>query len=130
MAHVKKQAVLYVLYPNTQYECRDCNMFIAGKNRCTIHGKNDVIRPHGSCGFMIKGNPHPMEPMGVVTKAKSGYTENEYKKGFSCKRCAAWIEGSEGCKVVDKTSPGDTPERIVADACCNAWEPHPVRSMT
>jgi RNA polymerase subunit RPABC4/transcription elongation factor Spt4 len=119
MAHIGKQAVLYILVPKTQYECRDCNMYLPKRKQCTIHGPKDLIQPYGSCGFFLKGKPKPMTPMGVVTKKQSGYVEN--KAGFSCKRCKAFLPDKEDCQVVDKNSTGDTPGKIDKDACCNAW---------
>lgn len=126
-AKVPKQAVLYLLKRGTQYECRDCSMFIKEKERCTIHGKNDVIRAHGSCGFFIKGEPHGDKAMGLVSKQQSGYVENPAEVGFSCKRCS-YFDPAGDCAKVDKNSKGDTPGEIHPDACCNNWEAHPTRS--
>jgi hypothetical protein len=131
MAHgtTPKQAALYVLFPGTQYECRDCNMFNAKRRQCSIHGPKDLIQAHGSCGYMLKGKPHPMPPMGAVTKRQSGYAENPHKVGFSCKRCKHFISNKNDCHVVDANSTGDTPGKILPDACCNGWTLDPVRGQ-
>jgi hypothetical protein len=124
MAHppskTPKQAVLYLRMKDTQYECRDCNMFIPSKERCTIHGPNDVIKAHGSCGFFIKGKPMGGHAMKEITLQQSGYTE--HKGGFSCKRCSNFDAKYEDCAVVDRFSAGDDYGYIDKDACCNHWE--------
>lgn len=119
-----KEAVLYVLKPDTQYQCKDCPLYLTG-DRCVIHGIDDVIKGIGSCGFWVKGNPNlnnHTPPLGLVTKLESGYMENE--PGFSCKRCSVF-GGAEikKCARVDENSQGDTPGEINPDACCNAWTP-------
>lgn len=138
---VKKHGVLYLhVIPNgegyqTQYECRDCPMWIADLNQCTIHGADDVIMAHGSCGFFVPGQPTSSEmgavPHGNVTIQQSGYEENPNQTGFSCKRCVHYVmmldekgqpAENGGCNVVDYNSPGDNPGSIHPDACCAAWE--------
>lgn len=120
-AKIPKQAVLYLRKPDTQYQCQDCTMFIAGSEQCSIHGPEDQIRAIGSCGFFVKGMPMPdMKPMGEVTTQESGYVESQ--PGFSCKRCRFFLPGRGDCQAVDKDSPGDDPHRIHADACCNNWK--------
>ena len=116
-----KQGVLYMHLPGTDYECHDCNMWIPGKDRCTVHGEDDVTLATGSCGFFIKGKPMGGSPHGAVTFMQSGYVENPYGTGFSCKRCTFWESQKLGCTVVEPNSPGDDPGIIHGDACCNAW---------
>lgn len=122
MAHEKigKQAVLYLHKPNTEYQCRDCAMFLAETERCTIHGPDDIIKAYGSCGLFVKGKAMTGKPMSEVTKLDSGYGENE--AGFSCKRCANFQPRSQNCRVVDPMSEGPDFGWIDADACCNAWQ--------
>ena len=118
---IDKGSTLYVHYEDTDYQCRDCTMFIPGKKRCTIHGAGDVIQGHGSCGFFIPGKPMKgAEPHGPLTHERSGYTESV--DGFSCKRCAHFLPDEYDCKTVDKDSPGDDEGEIHPDACCNDWE--------
>lgn len=120
MAKIDKQSVLYLRKPNTQYQCRDCSMFLAKPERCTIHGSQDLIRPIGSCGFFVKGHAMDGKPMGEVTTLESGYTESP--EGFSCKRCANFLPETLDCKRVDAQSEGDDLGVIHRDACCNAWQ--------
>lgn len=143
---VKKQGVLYLhVLPDgegyqTQYECRDCPMFIADVSQCTIHGPEDVIMAHGSCGFFVPGPPTSSEAGSVahsnVTVQQSGYVENPAQVGFSCKRCVHYVimldeKGAPaengGCNIVDYNSPGDNPGSIHPDACCTAHELDPER---
>ena len=117
-----KQAVLYLYTLGPDSECRDCMMWIPDHERCTVHGEGDAIRGVGSCGFFINGKPAKgEEPMGLITVRQSGYVENPYGTGFSCKRCTFWEDQKLGCRIVNPNSPGDTPGIIHGDACCNAW---------
>lgn len=138
---VSKQGTVYLhVLPDpdgyqTQYQCRDCPMWIGDVERCTIHGPEDVIKPFGTCGYFVRGQPvssEGHEPMGGVTPLQSGYEENAV--GFSCKRCAAYVAmvlengtlaDSGGCQIVDYDSPGDDPGKIHPDACCAAWTKDP-----
>ena len=110
-----KWAVLYVDKGKKRYTCDECPMFIEDTERCTIHGKEDVIKEHGTCGYWVEGPPvssDKHEPMGSVTKEESGYEENE--EGFSCKRCNYFAMGQKKCKPVEGT--------IKPNACCAAWK--------
>ncbi len=128
-AKISKEAVLYLHVLNTQYECKDCNMFIADKDRCTVHKPNEVIRAHGSCGLYHPGKPmEGAEPHGKYTRQDTGYAENEHKQGFSCKRCLHFGPEVKDCAIVDKDSPGDDKGIIHPDGCCNAHELHPERA--
>lgn len=131
MPRIDKRSVTYLhVMPSgvTQYECRDCPMWISDTERCTIHGE-DVIRATGSCNFFVHGPPITSaedEPHGMVTTMQSGYEENPYGVGFSCKRCTFFVphpDGGEsgGCDIVDYDSSGDDPGMIHPNACCNAW---------
>lgn len=117
---IAKQAVLYIHKEGTEYTCGDCAMFLAELERCNIHGREDVIRAHGSCGFFIFGQPMGGEPRGEVTPLQSGYTEAP--NGFSCKRCEYFLADQMDCRKVDRYSEGDDPGDIHPDGCCNAWE--------
>lgn len=138
---VSKQGVVYLhVLPDedgqqTQYQCVDCPMWISDALRCVIHGPEDVVEGHGTCGYFVKGSPvtsDVAEPHGNVTPIQSGYAESLV--GFSCKRCAAFVpqydDGGNlveqsGCDVVDYDTPGDDPGFIHPDACCAAWQPSP-----
>lgn len=119
-----KAAALYLRFPDTDYQCADCSMWIPKAERCTIHGPDDTIRAEGSCGFFIKGKPHGDKAMGMVTTEQSGYEES--KPGFSCKWCQHFVsspqQGRGDCQRIDKDSKGQDPGNISPEACCNAWE--------
>ena len=116
-----KSGALYLYREGSKYQCRECSLWLPSRNQCEIHGANDVIRGHGTCGLFIKGEPAGASPTGQVSKAESGYEEN--KEGFSCDLCEYWIPLAD-CKLVDRNSPGDTPGEVIGSACCNLWEKH------
>ena len=129
MPKIAKQAVLYLRKDGTDYQCRDCSMFLAGPERCSIHGPKDRIRAVGSCGYFVKGKPMPnMKPMGEVTVLESGYVES--LRGFSCKRCGNYQPAAYRCRVVNEASKGDDAGEIHPDACCNAWIAMPAHPET
>lgn len=118
-----KEAVLYVLRPETQYTCDKCVFYKDGNPpKCAIFGPTIDIKAYGSCGFWIHGDPTKMVVplMGLVTKEEAGYAENP--QGFSCKRCEYFDSGASRCEKVRADSPGDTPGIIHPNACCNRWE--------
>lgn len=128
MDKISKQAVLYILKPNTQYECADCHAFIPDSMRCNFHNESEgSFLPMDSCGFWVPGEPKPKGtiPAGGLTKLESGFVRTNF--GVSCKRCEEFDRINFDCEKVDKDSPGDTPGMIHPDACCNAWEPDPER---
>lgn len=122
MAHgkIKKSAVLYLHKPDTQYQCKDCSMWLSKTERCTIHGPSDVIKGYGSCGLFVKGPAMSGKPMNEVTTLESGYAEN--RPGFSCKRCKYFLDEDWDCREVDRFSDGDDYGVIHPDGCCNNWE--------
>jgi len=134
---IPKEAVLYIFRPETKYTCDKC---VYSKNKdiepdethkCKILGPLEDIKAFGSCGFWIHMDPvgeaTPEIPwIGVITKQQAGYFENE--QGFSCKRCKYFDAKNLDCEKVDKDSDGDTPGAIHPNACCNNWEPDPVRA--
>lgn len=119
---IDKQSVLYLHISGTDYECKDCGLFINDKERCFIHGTNDVIKDFGSCGLFIYGEPLPnnVVPVGILSKEESGYVESE--QGYSCKRCEYFNSPLKDCQKVNKDSVGVDEGMIHLDACCNAWE--------
>ncbi len=116
-----KSSVLYIRRTGTEYQCKQCVMFIPEEERCWIHGDATVIKPYGTCGLFVKGKPQPnLKPMGSLSKLESGYTEESYV-GYSCKRCEYFNPQAHDCQKVDKDSPGDDLHEIHPDACCNSW---------
>lgn len=123
---IPKQAALYIYRPEVRIVCQEC-VFVKG-SKCALFGPDtDISRTTGTCGFYIHGEESADMPwIGYVTKVEAGYMEN--KTGFQCMRCEEWNMKQQSCKKVDKNSQGDTPGIIAANACCNLWEPDPVRS--
>jgi hypothetical protein len=116
-----KAVVLYIHVQGTDYECKDCLMFIMNE-RCLIHRKDDVIKATDSCGLFIYGKAiENARPLGIITPTQSGLTHST--TGFSCKRCTYFNSNAQKCTQVDETSDGDDPGIIHPDACCNAWSP-------
>ena len=115
-----KQAVLYLHIQGTDYECKDCILFVRNQ-RCIIHHSDDVIKETDSCGLFIYGRYYDTaKPLGIVTPKQSGLTHST--NGFSCKRCEYFNSDENKCEKVDENSDGDDKGIIHPDACCNAWE--------
>src|SRR5207302_804154 len=105
---VKKEAVLYIFRPETQYTCDKCVFAKNKSTKCAILGPNEDIKPFGACGFWIHSTQEQNIPwIGTVTKLEVGYEENQ--QGFSCKRCEYFLTDQKACEKVDKDSEGDTP---------------------
>lgn len=121
-----KSSVGYMLKPATQYCCSDCVMFLDEKHRCMILGDENVLVTSG-CNNFVPGTPASFgeNPLYVLNGLEVGLTHTDY--GFSCKRCIHFNEENWDCEEVDKNSEGDTLGMIHPDACCNEWEPDPVR---
>lgn len=119
-----KQAVLYMHEVDTDYQCKDCILFISDIERCEIHAREVHISPTGGCGLFARGKPRTSftahTPSGSVTPLQSGYIE--HKVGFTCARCEYFLSSREDCQKVDPESAGDDPGAIKPGACCNAWE--------
>lgn len=118
---VNKSAALYIHGQNTDYQCRDCCLFIPEKQRCVIHGPNDIIKAEGTCGYWVQGKPinYDAKPVGSVTKIESGYEEKA--AGFSCKRCEYYLPSKQDCQKVDPSSEGADEGIIHKDGCCAIW---------
>lgn len=118
---VSKQGALYIHRKGTDYQCKDCIMFIPDKERCLIHSDVQVIKPEGTCGYFVKGKPYPgLRPTGALSKLESGYID--YKPTGGCDHCEYFFKTKKDCMVVDKDTPGDDPGSIEPDACCANFE--------
>jgi hypothetical protein len=102
-------------------QCSTCDLFLPGKKRCGIFGKNDVVVANASCGLYIQGQPHDDQPIqDVVTPDEAGYVIGQVR----CENCSWYKKGK--CELFamldDKMS--DT-FKLGADVdpkgCCNAW---------
>lgn len=123
MSKSPKEAVLYILRPETQYTCDKCIYYKDGDPpRCALLGPTEGIKAYGSCGLWVHGDAAKLNIpwIGLVTKLEVGYAENP--QGFSCKRCEYFDAQARACQKVRRDSPGDTPGEIHPNACCNRWE--------
>jgi hypothetical protein len=110
---ISKVGAGYVERRGSDYRCRECWLFIPGKQRCATLGQADVVRPNGYCIYWEKGTPQAgLKPMGSYTKLEAGY--GELPNGTLCRRCEHF-DGRSACSIVAGT--------IAAGGCCNNQEP-------
>lgn len=123
---LKKNQVLYSSKKIDSYSCSNCIFFIADKNRCYIHQRNEEINSQGTCNYFISGNKiNFLFPSGFVNKYSSGYDEPESL--VNCSNCENFIPDknnldSGDCNLVDKKSDGDDSGFISCSGCCNLWQ--------
>ena len=113
-----KSFVLYLLRKGSNYTCSECYFY--KEKKCALYGQSVNISPLGGCNLWQKGNGNEVNWINSTTKEESGYVES--KEGFTCARCEYFIEDKNDCKKVNKNSKGDTPNKIIGEACCNGWE--------
>lgn len=111
--------------PRGDYDCDDCPFWIELGRKCVLHGPSDVVLEHDTCNYFVLGAPgmFGQEPLSLLTKQQSGFTSSH--EGFGCKRCVAFDREDWACSEVNKDSPGDDPQSIHPDGCCNLWKPDP-----
>ena len=109
----------------TTGQCKACFLWIAGRDRCIIHGANDEIKGGASCGLYVQGTPgRGGEPMGLVTPKGSGLVRRQVR----CENCRFAKNGAEVCGLY-VTMNNELPElyeldeRIHPQGCCNAQLP-------
>jgi len=102
-------------------QCSTCQLFMPGKQRCGIFGKDDVVKANGSCGLYLQGVPHDDQPIqDIVTPEASGYVEANVR----CENCGWFENGSCGLFVMLDDKIPDTFDlggKVDAKGCCNAW---------
>lgn len=102
-------------------QCSTCQLFMPGKERCGIFGKDDVVKANASCGLYLHGKPNDDQPIqGIVTPKDAGYVEGQVR----CENCT-WYKGSK-CELfakLDETMPDtfNLGSKVDAKGCCNAW---------
>lgn len=123
-----KSAVGYMHKPATEYICGDCIFYLDDKKRCQLLG-SDVVLVYDGCNNFCPGTPGSIsasgDPLFILNPNEVGLTHSEY--GFSCKRCVHFDGKNWACDEVDRSSEGDDPGMIHPDACCNEWEPDPLK---
>lgn len=123
---IKKEAVLYVFRPETQYTCNKCVFAKDKSTKCALFGPTESIKSYGGCNYWIHSSQQDqISWIGTITKVESGYMENE--QGFSCKRCEYFLPNND-CQKVDKNSEGDTPGIISPNGCCGNWDADDTRA--
>ena len=102
-------------------QCSTCQLFMPGKKRCGIFGKDDLVVANASCGLYIQGKPHDDQPIqGLVTPEQAGYVKGQVR----CENCS-WYHDKK-CELfqnLDEKMPDtfklDT--EVDPKGCCNAW---------
>lgn len=103
-------------------QCSTCQLFLPGKERCGIFGKNDKVVANASCGLYLHGKPHDDQPIsGAVTPEQAGYVLGQVR----CENCV-WFKDS-ACdlfKLLNEKMPDafDLTEKVNAKGCCNAFQ--------
>ena len=107
---------------NNFAQCGTCFMFMPGKERCSIFGKNDRVIAQASCALYVNGEPTDDQAWKTaVTPKQAGYVEASvrcencvaFKKPNKCSFFAALNE-----KMPDYFALNET---VDAKGCCNAW---------
>lgn len=110
----------YQFRDGTEYVCGDCS-FLKNTDGCSLFAASDKISATaGVCNYFAKGPSLDLPFTGLFNKRELGYVEN--RVGFTCGRCDHFLVGKDGCRKVDKNSPGDTPGSISPRGCCSLWE--------
>lgn len=105
-------------------QCSTCSLFIPGRERCAIFGKDDVVKANASCGSYVQGKPSDkQEPRGVATPESAGYVAGQVR----CENCLWYNEEPGTCGLfedLNKAMPDawDLEEKVLAKACCNGWQ--------
>ena len=128
---ISKADASYVLWPETEYRCKDECINLKSATECAILGSLVKIdAAAGSCDYYIHGGmtDWKMPVTGCITKDSAGYAQNPSRQGFGCKRCKWFDADSLDCyRGVDKESAGPAPGMIHPNGCCNLNDPDEVR---
>lgn len=105
-------------------QCSTCSLFLPGKERCAIFGKDDVVKANASCGLYIQGDPSDDQDIrGVVTPEQAGYVDGQVR----CENCIWFNPDPSTCGLfedLNKAMPDvwDLEEKVKPQACCNGWQ--------
>jgi len=103
-------------------QCKTCFMFMPGKERCGIFGRDDRVIADASCGLYVKGEPSDdQEIRGSVTPKAAGYVEGQVR----CENCSWYVNGEcELFAMLSQRMPDafDLDPNVKAKGCCNAWQ--------
>lgn len=122
-----RSAFIYLeqIVPTVQFaQCATCSLFLPDRERCAIFSKDDVVKANASCGLYIQGLPSDdQEIRGVVTPEAAGYVDGQVR----CENCI-WFNREPGtCGLFEDLNAKmpdvwDLDEKVMAKACCNAWQ--------
>lgn len=102
-------------------QCGTCQLFMPGKERCGIFGKDDVVKAEASCGLYLQGQPRDDQPVqAIVTPEEAGYVEAKVR----CENCGWFKDGKCGLfAMLDESFPDtfDLKSKVSPTGCCNAW---------
>jgi len=110
-------------HPKDHAQCGTCFMFMPGKQRCSIFGKNDVVIAKASCGLYVHGKPYDDQLIrGSVTPKQAGYVEESVR----CENCS-WFNKPNKCGLfADLNSKAPEAwrldETVDPKGCCNGWQ--------
>lgn len=122
-----RSAFIYLeqIKPTAQFaQCVTCSLFLPGRERCAIFGKDDVVKANASCGMYIQGSPSDdQEIRGVVAPEEAGYVEEQVR----CENCIWFNVEPSTCGLfedLNRAMPDawDLEEKVLAKACCNGWQ--------
>jgi hypothetical protein len=119
--------------PEDQFaQCDTCMMYTGKPGEkvatCTIHGKEKINGPDGTCGLYVHGKPMPGErghEMASVTKKESGYVERQVR----CENCVSFNAGRSTCMAFDSLNIKmpqyfSLKTKVDPKGCCNAQTPN------
>lgn len=112
-----KAMALYLYRKGSNYTCSECYFY--KEKKCALYGQDVEIRAWGGCNLWQQANGNEVNWINSTTKEETGYIEN--KGGFTCGKCEYFIANENNCQKVNRNSKGDTPNKIISDACCNHW---------
>lgn len=113
-------------HPNpdgTRKACRNCVMWVATQNLCTIHGPDISIRENEYCNYHLYGAPAAKMGMDMdfVTPDLSGL--KMAGGGLSCDVCVHFREsdkpGAGNCVAVRNPDTGKPPAHVEALGICS-----------
>jgi hypothetical protein len=126
MPKIDRSAFLYLdPDPNIKdfAQCGSCFMFMPGKQRCSIFGKNDKVIANASCGLYVYGKPYDDQLIrDAVTPKEAGYVEHKVR----CENCS-WFNKPNKCGLFESLNDKMSDvfkldEKVEARACCNGWQ--------
>lgn len=107
----------------TRKKCSSCFMFVKGKDRCLIHGNQDVDEDD-VCGYHVFGKPQTEQIAGIqeLDKSMTGFLckgdgDKTPDEGTSCESCKHYTgNATKGTCGLLRGKPD-----VEAKGCCARW---------